>query len=402
MNRVRDVVASKRAFALGCLCIVALCASGCVNDAAGGTKHALSVAEVASLRDCSAASALHFDNIQDFLAANLHHSPRSYTPLSIEAMNALIEATRALDAADLTKAADAAQRAGYRVAPLVADSTCYWVLEPPGFPDLIEQALLIFASAWRRNLVIEAPHARDDHNTGSEAGILFTNLGAKAVVISGAWRCVQGVESSGCHPSAECSALDRNTGVHPRIAPAESDPSHSIHNALYAMHLGLRTSGAVMLQIHTNFHPEINRDAMVSNGTKYAIPGTAADALYAALQAPDIDIKSCNDPERPVQGAFCGETTTESLASNGAADPCLGRPSSTGNAAAHRFIHLEQATGRLCRPEELMQTDGGAQADADAGADSGTANSGNACLETFETWAERISAALKTAIPITH
>jgi hypothetical protein len=378
---------------------------GCRSDTGRGAPATRSPLELVAIRDCSAADTLRAGTLQEF-ALGLHHSPRSYTPLSIAAMNALIEATRALDAADLARADAAAATADYRLAPLLVASTCYWLLLPPNFPGPIDHALLIYASNWQRNLLIEAPHARDDHNTDAESALLFGRLGAKALVISGAWRCVQGASSSGCHASAECGPLDRNTGLHRRIDPAESDPSHSIRNTLYAVHFALRTTDTVVLQLHTNFHPDINGDAMVSNGTRYAIPGTSADALYAALQASDIDVRSCNDPERPVQGAFCGETTTESLASNGAADTCLGRPSSNGGAAAHRFIHLEQNSARMCRPDEIAPGDAGAvqvigpPQSADPAADAGATS--ETCIDSYEAWAGRIGAALELAIPVTH
>lgn len=46
-------------------------------------------------------------------------------------------------------------------------------------------------------------------------------------------------------------------------------------------------------------------------------------------------------------GAFCGQTNTQSLASNGAADQCLGTSTSTGGAEAHRFVHVEQNSHRM-------------------------------------------------------
>src|SRR5262249_43607618 len=155
------------------------------------------------------------------------------------------------------------------------------------------------------DLVIEAPHASEDHNSHLEAARLFENLGARALVVSGAHRCVQGVATSGCHDSAECSHPD-SSGISPAIPPSESDPAHSIHNAVYAMHLAFRTTDAAILQLHTNFHPEKNGDAMVSNATQFAIPGTFADRLYEELQAPDLVVGSCNDPTHPKPpGAFC-------------------------------------------------------------------------------------------------
>ena len=238
--------------------------------------------------------------------------------------------------------------------------------------------MLIYAPQWRRNLVIEAPHARVDHNTDSESALLFERVGAKALVVSGSHRCVQGVASSSCHLSSECSHRDPTTGRIPAIPPADSDPSHSIHNALNAIHLAFRNTDATELQLHTNFHPELNGDALVSNGTRYAIPSTAADALYAALRAPDVNIRSCNAPALPPsKGAFCGEINTQSLGSNGAADACLGRPVGNGDASVHRFIHLEQSSYQLCNPADLP---------------------GNPlCFGSFEQWADRLGTAVELA-----
>jgi hypothetical protein len=330
------------------------------------------------IADCSAVDALHVVDIQEFVTAMQH--AYSYTALSLDAMNALGDTVRALEASDLKRALKNAPLAGYRLAPLLAGGACYWVLEPPGFPGAIEQAAVIYAPAWRRNLLIEAPHAHEDHNSDAESALLFERLGAKALLISGSHRCVQGVASSGCHVSAECSHRDPVTGTTPAIPPSDSDPAHSIHNAVNAVHLAFRNSDATELQLHTNAHPEINGDALVSNGTRYVIPGTAADALYAALQAPDVHVQSCNDAASPpLKAAFCGEINTQSLASNGAADTCVGRPSSNGVAAQHRFIHLEQSNYRMCRP-------------ADVGLSP-------LCLGSFVTWADRLAAALAVAVP---
>jgi hypothetical protein len=329
------------------------------------------------LADCSAVATPHAESIQAFVSA-LQHA-YSYTALSLEAMNGLMAAVRALDAGDLERAAQAAPLAGYRLGSLVSGVRCYWLLEPPGYPAAIEQALFVYAPAWRRDLLIEAPHAHEDHNTDAESALLFERLAAKALVVSGSHRCVQGVASSGCHLSAECSHRDPTTGSTPAVAPADSDPAHSIHNGVYAVHLAFRGTMAVELQLHSNAHPEINGDSLISNGTRYVIPGTPADALYSALQAPDVDIRSCNDAASPAaHGAFCGEINTQSLASNGAADSCLGRPTSNGDGSEHRFVHLEQSNYRLCRATDL-------------GVDP-------SCLSSVDQWAERLGAALAVAI----
>jgi len=319
-----------------------------------------------ALLDCAGPAALQATTVRSFVA-HLTHSKWRYAPLTIDAMNAVMAATTALDAGDPGAAADAARLGGYQLAPLVAAGACYWTLQPVQ-DGSAQQATLIYAPSWRRNLVIEAPHVPDDHHTDIEAADLFVRLGAKAVMIAGSQRCSV-TTPSGCRDSLECN----QTGV-----AVESDPAHSTDNALHAMHLAFRSTPAVVLQLHTNLRPEINGDALVSNGTHFVIPGTVADAFYAALQAPDIDVRSCNDPQRPQSGRFCGATNAQGLASNGAADTCLGHASSAGGAAEHRFIHLEQSSWRTCW----------------------ATNTDPLCVGNVDTWIERIATALSSALPV--
>lgn len=363
--------------------------TSCSENSGRATSAAPSVEGIA---DCTAENSLQSASLEDFVNG-LAHDYR-YTPLSFDAMNSITNATRALDAEDLPAAQVAARGAGYGLSPLVVSSGCYWVLTPPGFhagagdaaTTRIQQAVLVYSPKWTRNLVIEAPHATEDHNTDLESALLFETQSAKALIVSGSHRCIQGALSSGCRDSAECSHPD-STGISPAIPPSESDPAHSIHNAVYAMHLAFRDTDAVILQLHTNFHPEKNGDAMISNGTHFAIPGTFADRLYEELQAPDLVVGSCNDPAHPrPPGAFCGEINTEGLASNGAADTCLGAPSSKGTAADHRFIHLEQWRFRMCSKSELPN-------------DAGTGQL--SCLSGYDAWTARVGDALAKAIPHT-
>jgi hypothetical protein len=285
----------------------------------------------------------------------------AYQPLSLAQSNAVRSAAHALVAGDVPAARAQASAAGYGVMTLQAGSDCFWAMQPtdaapPG------QALLLVATAWQRDLVIEAPHVPNDNRTDAEAALLFGNVHARALVVAGAQRCAV-TSASGCHSNRECG---------PNGVAVESDPSHSVTNALHAIHLGLALGGSqsITLQLHTNVFPNLNGAALVSNGTPYPIPGTAADALYAALQAPDIDVRSCNDAARPIaHGAFCGETNAQSLASNGATDSCTASGSRAGNAAVHRFIHLEQDHQQV---------------------------------EAIDAWSSRVANAIATAIPPVH
>lgn len=335
---------------------LALACGGC-STSAGTTSAPPPDPSAALAAACSAPDARNAPTISAFVSSLQHGF--AYTELTVDQVNAVTAATRALAAGDLATAGQQAQLAGYAVAPLVTASGCYVLLQPTDAAPR-GQATLVYASSWDRDLVIEAPHVPEDHRSDEEAALLFVRLRAKAMMIAGAHRCAVATPS-GCHVTTECN---------PSGIAIASDLAHSVLNAINAMHLYFRTTDATILQVHTNFRADLNGDVLVSNGSTYVIPGTVADAFYAALRAPGIDVRSCNDPSAPaIRGAFCGEANTEGLASNGAADQCLGRPSRTGAAGAHRFVHLEQNTARM---------------------------------DTLDTWAVRIGDALATAIPATH
>lgn len=343
---------------IGATCVLGAAASssgGCAGQTPADAPTAYDNITVAQA--CSATDTMSIGSIPDFVASLTHGF--AFSTLSIEQMNEVLAATHAIDTGDLRSAAQHAKRAGFRLVSLRAPSDCYLLLQPtdaapPG------QALLVYAVQSDRNLLVEAPHVPEDHRTDEQAALLFVRLRAKALVIAGAHRCAV-TTPSGCKASTECGSM----GV-----AVESDPAHSINNAVNAFHLAFRTTDIITLQLHTNFKPDLNGDILVSNGTHYAIPGTVADAFYAAMKAPGVDVRSCNDPSAPViKGAFCGETNTQSLASNGAADQCLGSAASKGGALGHRFLHVEQNTMRM---------------------------------DSLQEWSARVGDALAAAIPLAH
>ena len=390
----------------------ALLALGCSCSTGPSHTSPDAGALAAEIYSCSAPPpyGLQSPSIRVFIN-RLKHNKTSFTPLTINEMNGLMTAARALNEGDIAAAIDAAGASSYRVQPLTVTGTCYWVLWPND-SRLGEHGTLIYAPQWTRDLVVEAPHVPEDHHTDREAAILFERVHAKAVIIAGAYRCAT-TDDSGCRPSHQCNAA----GV-----PVQSDPSHSIRTSVHAMHLAFRNTNAVILQLHTNVPkglygssgapdagadndggvPKVSRgdggtpfkdglelpwngDALISNGTRHPAPGSASDRLYHALQAPDVDIRSCNDSSAPPLGdAYCGETNTQGLASNGAADACLGRATSSGAAAGgNRFIHMEQSSFRTCALDNPDHAD----------------DISPLCVDDYYVWSDRVAAALERAIP---
>src|SRR5262249_36205240 len=118
----------------------------------------------------------------------------------------------------------------------------------------------------------------------------------------------------------------------------------------------------------TTSPPLLNATPLFPNAPGKPTPATAADAIYAALLDPALDVRSCNDPAHPLAGEpFCGETNTQSLASNLASDTCLGVVTTSGPASLHRFVQIEQES------RELVDLDG---------------------------WSARVAPAINTASPV--
>jgi hypothetical protein len=258
-----------------------------------------------------------------------------YEPMPLELRNHITAATRALEVADLAAAAQSAAQAGYVITPVVIGERCTFTLAPTATAPK-GQATLVVATTYDRDLVIEAPHVPEDHHSDAEAARLFDDVRAKVLIVAGAHRCAS-TTPSGCHPNKACGGES-----------VESDVSHAVTSAFQAMHLVYRMTPATIVQLHTNHAQTLNGDIQISNGTSAMIPDTYADAFYAALHVPGVDVRGCNDPASPPpKGAFCGETNAQGLTSNGAEDACFGRPASAGGAAAHKFIHVEQSFTRM-------------------------------------------------------
>ena len=343
--------------ALALLAASLLVAGGCSGS--GATSASASAGSGAANNSCSEPDALASASLRAFVAGLPHGF--AYQPLSLAQRNAVRGAARALFAANSASARTQAGAAGYALGQLDAGGSCYWLLQPtaaapPG------QATLLVALRFQRDLIIEAPHVPNDNRSDAEAAVLMSELHARALIVAGAQRCAV-TTPSGCHTNMECG---------PSGVAVQSDPSHSIETAFHAMHLGLALDGqskSIALQLHTNVYPKSNGDALVSNGTELALPGTPAEAIYQALRAPGVDVRSCNDAAMPPSpGAFCGHTNAQGLASTGAQDSCNGVAPSSGKAPSHRFVHLEQNHDRM---------------------------------DQLDAWSARISAAVAAAIPPT-
>jgi hypothetical protein len=254
----------------------------------------------------------------------------AFASLTTTELSSASAASRALLDGDITTASTQAANIGYSLVPLELGAECDWLLEPTSAAPA-GQGDLIVRPGWKRDLVVEAPHVPFDFDTDVEAALVFDQIGARALLVAGAARCAS-TTPSGCHTNTACAAY-----------AVESDPGHSVDTAFHGFHVGMAVgpSASLSISLHANVEYCVNGDALVSNGTKLAAPGSLVEAFYTALAAPGgATVIYCNDPTTPPNAAaLCGTTNAQGLATNGASpDACTGWPS----AASGQFLHLEQ------------------------------------------------------------
>ena len=255
-----------------------------------------------------------------------------FNPAPIERRQALESAVRALVTGDLATAQTQAQVAAYDLCRSDDEGSEVIVARPSVAGE--GHAVL----AWRLSpavpLIVEAPHAWHDADTDIEGLEMFLTLDARALIVSGIYRCSSLVASPCDGYTTAC------TGVPSRYT--ESDAAHNDELLFQSAHVALAESFSDDFVV--SLHGFGDTGASVSNSTPSAAP--AADSLHIrlvdALQAalPGEKITSCQDyPGAPFEKRMCGSENVQARHVNGSADICGQNASTTSN----RFVHVEQS-----------------------------------------------------------
>jgi hypothetical protein len=137
--------------------------------------------------------------------------------------------TAALSAAvagDMAAARREADAAGYLVLERKQAGRDYMILVEKDGAGL--GPTIAIATTPVRNAIIEAPHPIKDRGTDKQAAILFFEVGARALILSGANRCA-------AQASSPCSGRTRICGDG-RSAYRVSDPAHNTMTLFHVAH----------------------------------------------------------------------------------------------------------------------------------------------------------------------
>ena len=197
----------------------------------------------------------------------------------------------------------------------------------------VGRATIVWRSSAARGLIVGAPHPQYETNTLDEARLLFEQVSARALIVSGTHRCANTEATSCSGTTAVCGA----SGPY-----RESDMAHVVGSAFQAAHEVLIAAFATDWVV--SLHGMAGAGASLSNGTTGAIAAGAPVARLAAAlaqQFPSDAITTCNDyAGATVDHRLCGTTNVQGRAVNGSADVCT---SAAAANASERFVHLEQS-----------------------------------------------------------
>lgn len=188
----------------------------------------------------------------------------------------------------------------------------------------------------RSNLIIQAPHIKNDINTGKQALYCFKENLAKAIFISGTHRCNNSSFSACSGTTSTCGSSESY-----RI----SDVAHSTQSAFQKTTENVFTtiSNSVFIQLHGFGKLSTDPYVILSNGTRETPSTDYASLLKNALMNQDNTLTFKIAHIDTDWSRLIGFTNTQGRLINGSANPCT----SSATSSMGRFIHIEQERTKL-------------------------------------------------------
>ncbi len=188
----------------------------------------------------------------------------------------------------------------------------------------------------RSNLILMAPHIKNDTNTGKQAVYCFKNNIAKAVFISGTHRC-NNSESSSCSGTTSTCGSNESYRV--------SDMAHNTQSAFQkTTEKVLNTiSNSVFIQLHGFGKQASDPYIILSNGTRDTPTTDYATLIKDALLIEDNSLTFQLAHINTSWTRLIGFTNTQGRLINASADHC----STSATTTSGRFIHVEQEKSKL-------------------------------------------------------
>lgn len=187
------------------------------------------------------------------------------------------------------------------------------------------------------NLIIQAPHIKNDINTGREAVHCFKNTVAKAVFISGTHRCNHSGASSCSGTTGTCNSASQPYRI--------SDLAHNTISVFQKTTENVfnTISNSVFIQLHGFGKNGTDPYVIMSNGTRETPTTDYAVGIRDALLIEDSSLTFKIAHIDTDWTRLIGFTNTQGRLINSSTNSCATSATTTSG----RFIHIEQEKTKL-------------------------------------------------------
>ncbi len=280
----------------------------------------------------------YIDNIIDNVpnsSSNVYTSPNT-TQLST--WNTVINF---LVADDLASARTNANGLGYQVTEFtdtsISPNKIFYVLEKQSVSSNYWGTYVFNKTPHINNLIIQAPHIKNDINTGHQAVYCFKNTLARAVFISGTHRCNSNSYSSCSGSTSTCSSSSESYRI--------SDLAHNVTTMFQKTTENLLTNipNSVFVQLHGFGKRSTDPYVILSNGTRITPTTDYATLIKEALLKEDNSLTFKIAHIDTDWTRLIGFTNTQGRLINNSTNHC----SFSATTTTGRFVHIEQEKSKL-------------------------------------------------------
>ncbi|MEE9407450.1 MAG: T9SS type A sorting domain-containing protein [Polaribacter sp.] len=242
---------------------------------------------------------------------------------------------------DLTNARSNANGLDYQVTEFtdtsISPNQFFYVLEKQSSSSNYWGTYVFSKTPIRNNLIIQAPHIKNDTNTGQQAVHCFKNTLARAVFISGTHRCNSNSFSSCSGTTSTCNSGSQSYRV--------SDMAHNVTTMFQKTTENLFTniSNSVFIQLHGFGKKSTDPYVIMSNGTRQTPTTDYATLIKNALLNEDSSLTFQLAHINTSWTRLIGFTNTQGRLINNSSNHC----SSSATNTSGRFIHIEQEKIKL-------------------------------------------------------
>jgi hypothetical protein len=242
---------------------------------------------------------------------------------------------------DITNARAAVNSLNYQVTVFtdtsISPNQIFYVLEKQPTSSNYWGTYVFSKTPTRNNLIIQAPHVKNDLNTGQQAVYCFKNTLARALFISGTHRCNSTDFSSCSGTTSTCNSGTQSYRI--------SDMAHNVTTMFQKTTDNLFTniSNSVFIQLHGFGRNSSDPYVIMSNGTRQTPTTDYAALIKNELLNEDSSLTFQLAHINTNWTRLIGFTNTQGRLVNNATNDCNNAATTTTG----RFIHVEQERTKL-------------------------------------------------------